>query len=52
MSAILLFRVKCHTEFTQSVIIVGNRPELGNWDPKKGLKLNTSHEMYPLWTLD
>lgn len=33
------FRVRATTEFYQEVRIVGDIPELGNWDPNKGLVL-------------
>lgn len=52
MSAIVLFRVKCPTSFPQKVVLVGNLPILGDWDPSLGLELSTSPQMYPIWTCD
>ncbi|CAD8176000.1 unnamed protein product [Paramecium octaurelia] len=52
MSAQVLFRVKCSTEFSQMVRIVGNTPQLGNWNPQQGFKLITNNEMYPIWYSD
>ena len=37
------------TNFGESVLIVGNCPELGMWDPKKGLMLQTNPKEYPIW---
>ncbi|CAK61494.1 unnamed protein product (macronuclear) [Paramecium tetraurelia] len=52
MSAQVLFRVKCSTEFSQMVRIVGNSSQLGNWNPQLGFKLMTNNEMYPIWYSD
>ncbi|CAD8073190.1 unnamed protein product [Paramecium sonneborni] len=52
MSAQVLFRVKCSTEFSQMVSIVGNNQQLGNWNPQQGFKLITNNEMYPIWFSD
>ncbi|CAD8063231.1 unnamed protein product [Paramecium primaurelia] len=52
MSAQVLFRVKCSTEFSQMVRIVGNSSQLGNWNPQQGFKLITNNEMYPIWYSD
>ncbi|CAD8080260.1 unnamed protein product [Paramecium sonneborni] len=49
MSAQILFRVICPTQFTQTVLIVGNNPQLGDWNPQNGIKLITTPEMYPVW---
>ncbi|CAD8083639.1 unnamed protein product [Paramecium sonneborni] len=49
MSAQVLFRVKCSTEYRQMVSIVGNTTQLGNWNPQQGFKLITNKEMYPIW---
>jgi len=32
--------IECQTEGSESVIVVGNIPELGNWDPDNGLVLH------------
>jgi hypothetical protein len=31
------FEVRYNTEFGQNVLLVGESPELGNWDPRKGM---------------
>jgi len=36
------------TTFGQSVYVVGNIPQLGNWSPASAVKLNPS--AYPTWT--
>ena len=36
------------TTFGQSVYVVGNIPQLGNWSPASAIKLNPS--AYPTWT--
>ncbi len=37
------------TNFGETVSIVGNCPELGMWDPKRGFKLHTNSKEYPIW---
>ncbi len=36
-----------NTYYGQSVYVVGNKPELGNWNPANGIKLDTV--AYPTW---
>ncbi|CAD8131069.1 unnamed protein product [Paramecium sonneborni] len=50
MKAQVLFRVKCSTELSKMVRIVGNNPQLRNWNP--GFKLITNNEIYPIWYSD
>ncbi len=35
-----------------TIILVGNIQELGNWDPYKGLSMQTNDEIYPYWFCD
>jgi len=42
--------MKVETPLTTQVYISGNIPELGDWDPYKSLKLQSSEEKYPIWT--
>lgn len=30
-------------------MICGNIPELGDWNPKYALTLNTNENVYPMW---
>lgn len=43
------FVYKAETRFGQSVRVVGNCPELGNWDPAKAPALTTDPSKYPMW---
>jgi hypothetical protein len=44
------FFVKCvQTKIGERVAIVGGIDELGNWDPKKAIFLETSAESFPNW---
>jgi hypothetical protein len=44
------FFVKCvHTKVGERVAIVGGIDQLGNWDPKKAIFLETSAESFPNW---
>jgi hypothetical protein len=38
-----------HTAFEESVYVVGNTPELGNWNPASGIRLDPDGP-YPTWT--
>lgn len=40
---------EAYTEWGQNVYVVGNIPELGNWDPAKAIKM--SPDAYPTWTV-
>lgn len=52
MTCRILFNVTAKTNYLQDVRLVGNIPELGNWDPEKGLKLSTTPHKYPHWFND
>lgn len=43
------FRVYCHTHMGDRVVVVGNVPALGDWEPTRGVELHTTAETYPLW---
>lgn len=43
------FEVEATTQFGQTVLVVGEPEELGGWDPRKGLRLETSKTEYPIW---
>lgn len=46
---LLSFTVNCpYVQKRQHLIIVGGIPELGNWNPVKGLKMSDIH--FPYWT--
>ena len=40
---------KADTKPGQNVFVVGNKPQLGNWDNKKAHKLSTEKGTYPAW---
>ena len=46
----LNFQLKFTTDPNQTVVIIGNIPELGMWDPNKGLKLIQNEEEKDIWT--
>ncbi|CAD8171655.1 unnamed protein product [Paramecium pentaurelia] len=50
MSIQINFKVRCETQLHQQLYIVGDIKLLGEWNPFKGLKLNTYQEIYPCWT--
>ncbi|KAL4464781.1 hypothetical protein ABPG74_011342 [Tetrahymena malaccensis] len=43
------FEIICKTAFGEQLIIVGNTPELGNWNPYKGIVMKTDDDNYPNW---
>lgn len=46
----LNFQLKFTTDAKQIVVIIGNIPDLGMWDPNKGLKLIQNEEERDVWT--
>ena len=44
------FRFKSEANLGEAIKVVGNCEELGNWDPHKGVPLNTDPHSYPLWS--
>ena len=45
----IIFKIVVHTQFNESVRVVGDIPELGCWDPNKGFELTTNPQQYPVW---
>lgn len=45
----LFMHVIFETMPDQNIRIVGNLPQLGNWDPQKALQMSTLPNMYPKW---
>jgi len=43
------FIVRALTHWGDTVCIVGNVPELGNWNPYCGVRMNTNRNTYPIW---
>jgi hypothetical protein len=44
------FVVTCDsTTFGERVVIVGGHPALGDWDPSRGIPLNTNESLFPTW---
>lgn len=37
------------TKWGQSLVLVGDRPELGAWDPRRGVRLETADGIFPQW---
>ncbi|SEG10489.1 alpha-amylase [Thermomonospora echinospora] len=44
------YNLQAHTVVGQDVYVVGNIPELGNWNPAHAVKLNTDAGTYPHWS--
>ena len=44
------FKVRAETQWGDTVMVVGEHPRLGCWEPQKGLALTTSSTAYPVWT--
>ena len=45
------FQVQAETRWGDTVVLVGSAPQLGVWDPARGLPLVTDAASYPLWRL-
>ena len=45
------FQVQAETRWGDTVVLVGSAPQLGLWDPARGLPLLTDAASYPLWRL-
>ncbi|MFF5263854.1 carbohydrate-binding module family 20 domain-containing protein [Actinomadura viridis] len=43
------YNVQANTSVGQNVYVVGNVPELGNWNPAAAVKLTTGSGTYPRW---
>jgi len=43
------FRVKFFTNFSESVVLLGNIEALGAWDAAKAIRLKTTETLYPCW---
>lgn len=46
---IILFNFIANTQLNETIKILGNRAELGEWDLKKGVVLETNSQIYPVW---
>jgi len=44
-----LFEVHADTKCGDVVVLVGSTDRLGNWDPHKGVQMETSEDAYPIW---
>jgi len=47
---VLLNTIHDATNWGDAIVVTGNHPALGNWDPYRGLPLETSPSMFPSWT--
>ncbi len=50
LTLVTSFRIKCQTQLGDRVVVVGDCPELGSWQPDAGLPLVTSASTYPVYT--
>ena len=46
------FEVRTETTFGDTVVIVGETPQLGGWEPERGIPMSTSEENYPIWRVE
>lgn len=44
------FRVKGTTNFGETLAVVGNAKEIGEWNPARAITLKTNEREYPVWT--
>ena len=47
----ITFKCKYETSFGEELFIIGNIEELGSWEPQKVIRMETTKEVYPLWTI-
>lgn len=47
--AYIRFKINFDTAPDQRIKIVGDKPELGNWNPREAINLYTTNDLYPLW---
>lgn len=52
MNVRIKFLVRATTRWGDTICVVGNVPELGNWDPYNGARLRTDASKYSLWESD
>lgn len=45
----VVFKIVVHTQFNESVRLVGDIMEFGMWDPYNGFELTTNSQKYPVW---
>jgi len=45
----VLFKFKANTSLGQHLRVIGDHPQLGSWNPEKGLILFTNQDIYPFW---
>ena len=45
----LRFNIRVNTNYKEFVRIVGDKSELGRWNPYNGIQLTTTSEKYPYW---
>ncbi len=50
VSPVLFNAVADQTEYGDWIVVTGNTPALGNWDPWHGVPMQTSPSMFPSWT--
>ena len=46
------FEVRTETTFGDTVVIVGETPQLGGWVPERGIRMSTCEENYPIWRVE
>jgi len=49
-SVFAVFNIRVETAFGEEVLLVGNIKELGEWNPLRALKLQTTKARYPTWS--
>ena len=46
------FEVRTETTFGDTVVIAGETPQLGGWEPEQGIRMSTCEENYPIWRVE
>ncbi len=49
-AGVLLHTIHDGTAWGDRVVVTGNHPALGDWDPRRGVEALTSETMFPSWT--
>jgi len=49
-AGLLLNAIHSGTSYGDRVVVTGNHPALGNWNPWHGVEMQTSESMFPSWT--
>ena len=49
MVMLVNFEVRVETVYGDTVVVVGSTPQLGSWNPERGVRMYTDELSYPVW---